>query len=266
MKKRYWYGVVLLSSVLLLLLTGCSTQSPPPSTSAQTKLTVAAAANLSNAFKEIGPNFEKISNSKVDFTFGSTGTLVQQIENGAPFDVFASADVSSVEKLKDKGNIIPDTQQLYAQGRIGLATSTKNSLQVNELKDLLNPEIKKIAIANPDTAPYGMAARQALEKAGLWEQVKDKMVYGKNISETLTFIQTGNAEAGIIAQSLVKKEEIRFTPIDTNLYAPLNQAIAVVKGTSQEVLARKFIQYVNSPEGQQVLKKYGFAPPAEEKK
>lgn len=227
----------------------------------EAKLLVAAASDLSLAFKEIGQQFEKDTNSKIEFSFGSTGTLAQQIENGAPFDVFAAANISFVEDLKAKGKVIADSQQLYAQGRIGLAVPAKSRFQPKELKDLLDPSIKKIAIANPDHAPYGLAAKQALQKTGLWDQIEPKLVYGKNISETLVFITTGNAEAGIIAQSIAKADEVKFQLIDPSLHEPLNQAIAVVHGTGQEQLARKFIQYVNEPASRKIMQKYGFAPP-----
>ncbi|WP_373231827.1 molybdate ABC transporter substrate-binding protein [Cohnella sp.] len=263
-----------LVGILLFTIIGCSfggreqapsPQASLPSTKVEHKLTVAAASDLSLAFKEIGQAFEKKTNSKIEFTFSSTGTLAQQIENGAPFDIFAAADISFVNDLKAKGKIIADTQQLYAQGRIGLATTMKSTLQVKELKDFLDPQIKKIAIANPDHAPYGLAAKQALQKAGLWDQLQDKLVFGKNISETLTFITTGNAEAGIIAQSIVKEDETRFRLIDTSLYEPLNQSIAVIKDTREEELARQFVAYVNEPESRKIMQKYGFAPPPESK-
>ncbi|WP_373230566.1 molybdate ABC transporter substrate-binding protein [Cohnella sp.] len=266
---------VALAGTLLITVVGCSsgnkmqeTNSQPlaPSTKVEQKLTVAAASDLTMAFKEIGQVFEKNTNSKIEFNFSSTGTLAQQIENGAPFDVFAAANISFVDGLKEKGKVIADTQQLYAQGRIGLATTVKSTLQIKELKDLLDPQIKKIAIANPDHAPYGLAAKQALQKAGLWDQLQDKLVFGKNISETLTFITTGNAEAGIIAQSIAKPDETRFQLIDPSLYDPLNQAIAVIKGTSQEELARQFVLFVNEPDSRKIMQKYGFAPPPELKK
>ena len=253
---------------LTLALAGCGAKAPskeqaaapaaPPET-----LTVAAAADLAVAFKELGQNFEKATGSKVEFSFGSTGMLAQQIENGAPFDIFAAANVSFVEGLKSKGKVIADTQKLYARGRIGLTTLASSPLAVKELADLTKPEIKKIAIANPEHAPYGLAAKQALEKAGVWDKIQDKLVYGKNIQDTLTLIQTGNAEAGIIALSLVKQGEVNFSLIDGELHKPLDQAMAVISGTKHEALARKFVDYVNNSEGRAIMKKYGFVLPGE---
>lgn len=269
-RKNYWYLFIWLS-LFLLLISGCNQTLKTKKqdiSSEQIKASlepvrVAAAADLTLAFQEIAKNFEKLTGSKVDFSFGSTGTLAQQIENGAPFDVFAAANIKFVDELKNQGLIIPETQLLYAQGRIGIAIKAKSSLQVKELKDLLKPEIKKIAIANPEHAPYGMAAKQALEKAGLWEKVKDKLVYGKNIQDTLTLINTGNADTGIIALSIAKKDEINFCLIKADMHKPLNQSMAVIARTKQEQLARKFIEYVNSPEGRKIMKKYGFVLPGE---
>ena len=126
-------------------------------------------------------------------------------------ELFASADEKVIEDLISKDKIISDSKQLYAIGRIGLATAVKSSIQVKELNDLLKPEVKKIAIANPEHAPYGLAAKQALESAGIWDKVKDKMVYGKNIQDTLTLITTGNADAGFIALSIYKKDYSIFS-------------------------------------------------------
>lgn len=224
-------------------------------------LTVAAAADLTKAFTDIENVFEKQNNCDVQITYGSTGTSLEQIKNGAPYDVFAAANISAIEELKQKEMIFPDTQELYAIGRIGTATKVGSSIKVKNLQDLTKPEIKKIAIANPEHAPYGLAAKQALESVGLWDKVKNKLVYGKNIQDTLTLITTGNAEAGIIALSIYDKNEVTFTLIDNNLHKPLQQSIAVVKPTQREQLARKFIKFVNSKEGRQIMIKYGFTLP-----
>ncbi len=262
--------LLLLGSLLTLLVSGCSPAKQPGTTSntaikQQEVLTVAAAADLTKAFAEVGTAFEKQNNCKVKFTFGSTGTALEQIINGAPYDVFAAASVSAIEDLKQREMIFPDTQTLYAIGRIGIATKLGSKLQVIELQDLLKPEIKKIAIANPEHAPYGQAAKQALESAGIWEQVKDKLVYGKSIQEALTFLNTGNADAGIIALSLYNKEQVNFTLVDDQLHKPLKQALAVIRETKHEELARSFIQFVNSKEGSAIMRKYGFKLPSEMK-
>lgn len=241
--------------VIASTLWGCVRSSP--------KLVIAAAADLAAAFAELGQNFEQATGAKIEFSFGSTGMLAKQIENGAPFDVFAAADIKFIDNLNTKGKIIVDTQQRYARGRIGLVKLKGKLCQVKTLADLTRPEVKKIAIANPEHAPYGLAAKQVLANTGLWDKINDKLVYGNNIQDTLTLVLSGNAEIGIVARSLANRVDIDFLLLDDNLHAPLDQAIAVVKGASHEGLARQFIQYVNGPEGRIIMKKYGFVLPQE---
>lgn len=261
MKNKSIYFIA--TVCLLTILFASQTFLPLSAVGKEKLLRVAAAADLNVAFKEIGEVFEKKTGTKVDFIFGSTGTLAQQIENGAPFDVFAAANIKFVDDLKAKKLIIPDTQQLYAQGRVGIATPIHSSLEVKTLQDFLNPKVKKIAIANPEHAPYGTAAKEALEKAGLWEKVKGKMVYGKNIAETLTLINTGNADTGVIALSIYDKNKVKFHLINDQSHNPLNQSMAVVRKTKMELEARKFVRFVNSAEGRAIMKKYGFILPGE---
>lgn len=257
--------------LIVFLFSGCGANKTQDKTAPGTEnkasrdtIRVAAAADLSMAFKEIGLQFEKETGVPVEFNFGSTGTLALQIENGAPFDLFAAANISFVDGLRDKGRIIPETQQMYAQGRVGIATLKKSSLEVKDLKTLTeSPQIKRVAIANPDHAPYGTAAKEAFQHAGLWDQAKDKMVYGKNIQDTLSLLQSGNVDAAIIALSIARPEEVNFSLIDDSWHLPLNQAMAVVKGTKQEASARMFAAYVNSQNGRSIMKKYGFVLPGE---
>ncbi|MGH9882878.1 MAG: molybdate ABC transporter substrate-binding protein, partial [Pyrinomonadaceae bacterium] len=188
----------MLPIVFLAVLWGCNR----PATQTPTQITLAAAADLTPAFEELGRDFEKQSKIKVIFSFGSSGMLAQQIANGAPMDLFAAANVSYVDDLEKKGLIIPDTKALYARGRITLWTLKDAPIKVEKLEDLTRPEVKRIAIANPDHAPYGMAAREALESAAIWDIVKPKLIYGDNIRQTLQFAQTGNVDVAIVALSL----------------------------------------------------------------
>jgi molybdate transport system substrate-binding protein len=144
-------------------------------------LVVYAAADLDMAFREIKPLFEKATGARVTLVMGSTGNLAKQIEHGAPADVFFAANESFVDDLRAAGAVIPQTRALYAQGRIVLAVPKKSVIAVRELGDLLKPEVRRVAIANPAHAPYGRAAQEALERAGVWEKVKPKLVYGENI-------------------------------------------------------------------------------------
>ncbi len=252
---------MMLLSILVITLVifsiGCSSSSDN-----QAELNVAAASDLILAFNEIGPIFEEENGTKVVFSYGSTGQLTDQIVNGAPFDVFAAADIQFIEELKQKKLIVPESQQLYAIGRIGIASPPEAKVKPSRLEDLLDLDIKKIAIANPEHAPYGRAAKQALVSAGLWDQLQGKLVYGRNISDTLTLIETGNADAGIIALS-ISKPALSFQIIDEALHQPLEQSIAVIKKTKDQELAQAFIDFINGPIGKPIMEKYGFIVPKE---
>ncbi len=251
----------------LLFAAACSapaTGTPPPSKVAGSNdLLVAAAADLQFAFTEIGQLFEQQTGRHVTFSFGSTGNLTAQIENGAPFDLIAAANVAYIDRLQKKGLIIPETRQLYAQGRIVLAVNRKSGVEATTLEDLLDPSISRVAIANPDHAPYGLAAKQALQRAGVWDALQPRLVYGENVRQTLQFVQTGNAPAGIVALSIANVPEITWTLIDADLHEPLNQALAVIRGSPNEQAARAFISFVNGPQGRPIMKKYGFLLPGE---
>lgn len=235
----------------------------PATAAGQPALTVFAAADLAFAFKEIIPRFEQARGVKVTLVLGSTGNLARQIEHGGPADVFFAADQSFVERLTAGGILVAETQTLYAQGRIVLATAKSFGSKLGDLRALLDPRIRHVAIANPMHAPYGKAAEEALRKVGVWEAVKPRLVYGENIRHALQFIQTGAAEAGIVAFSVANVPEIDWTLIDAGLHAPLNQAAAVIRRSPRPELARAFIQFVIGPEGRAIMKRYGFLLPGE---
>lgn len=262
-------------SVLTLLLMvaaggwiGWGTQPPQatavgatPAEAGERSFTVAAASDLQYAFNEIGRVFEKQTGSKVVFSFGSTGNLAKQIEHGAPFDLFAAANEAYVDGLDRKGLVLHDSKRLYALGRIVVASNKQFGLDVKDLGGLVDARIKRIAIANPDHAPYGMAAREALMKAGTWDDLRPKLVYGESIRQALQFVQSGNAEVGIVALSVARVPEVEYHLIDSRLHAPLRQAIAVVKGTRHDSTGRKFIAFINGPVGRPIMRKYGFQSP-----
>jgi molybdate transport system substrate-binding protein len=235
----------------------------PSTTTPTIELNVAAASDVTPAFEEIGREFQKETKIKVTFSFGSTGMLTQQIANGAPMDVFAAANVDFIDQLAQKNLILPDTKALYARGRITLWTTRDSKVQVNELSDLARREISRIAIANPDHAPYGLAARQALEQVGIWDQIKPKLVYGENIRQTLQYAQTGNVDVAIVALSLSLQTDGRWVLVPEHLHKPIDQALAVIKGTKHEPEARQFAAYINSPSGRVIMRKYGFTLPGE---
>ena len=267
-------GSYLLFVTLVIALAGCSAPSPQkpgivsstssPTTAPQTsELTVAAAADLQFAFTDIAKAYEQQTGHKVTLTFGSTGQLAQQIENGAPFDLLAAADIQYVRGLADKHLVLPDSIALYAQGRIVLAVNRQSGVTVTALEDLLSSKIKHVAIANPAHAPYGVAAQQALQSAGIWDKLQDKLVFGENVRQTLQYIQTGDAEVGIVALSVANVPEITWTLIDGSLHRPLDQALGVVTSSTHPDLARDFVAFINGQSGRLVMRQYGFILPGE---
>lgn len=252
-----------LVAAIAILSTACTEQNVSSPANPPPPLVVAAAADLQLAFTEIAERFEQRTGQPVTLVFGSSGQLTQQIEHGAPFDLFASANVAFVERLRDKGLVLPETVAVYAEGYIVLAVNRNMAVEITELHDLENPLIQRIAIANPEHAPYGMAAKEALVAAGLWESIEPKVIYGENVRQALQFIQTGDAQAGIVGQAIADVPEIVWMPIDPGLYNPLQQALAVVASSSQPEAARAFAELITSDEGRTLLKRYGFGLPGE---
>jgi molybdate transport system substrate-binding protein len=231
-------------------------------------LTVSAAADLTYAFQELEPLFEKQSGVPVVFNFGSTGQLTQQIEAGAPVDVFAAANFSYLEELERRGLILPDTKVFYARGRLVLWTRSDGPAGIERIEDLRGPAVRRIAIANPQHAPYGVAAREALQSAGLWDALQPKLVMGENVRQTLQYAETGNVDVALVALSLVaaaapgaRPPEGRWFLVPEGLHRPLDQALAVIRGSAHEREARAFAAFVNGAQGRQILKEHGFTRP-----
>ncbi len=261
MTKKYRAFPRALTAVLLfVLIAGCRPPAPQPIT-----LTISAASDLTYAFQEIGQRFQAETGHQVVFNFGSSGQLAQQIEQGAPVDVFAAANAGFIDELEKEGLILPDTRQIYGQGRIILWTRADSPLTITRLEDLARPEVRRLAIANPDHAPYGMAAREALQAAGMWEAVQPKLVLGENIRQALQYAETGNVDAAIISLSLslpaAGGEQGRWTLIPAELHRPLDQTLAVIKTTPHEAAARAFAVFVTGPQGREILSQYGFIQP-----
>ena len=251
-----WPGV----AALVIVLAGAATPSraaDPPT------LTIFAAADLAFALRDLAPRFEKAHGVKLSLVLGSTGNLARQIEHGAPADLFFAANESFVDDLARVGAVIPATKGLYAQGRLVLATSRAFGPKLTDLRQLAEARVRRVAIANPQHAPYGKAAEQALRKVGLWEAVQPKLVYGENIRHTLQFLQTGATDAGIVALSVASVPEIDWVAIDPALHAPLNQVVAVVRKSGRPELGLAFIQFIGGPEGRRIMKSYGFLLPGE---
>jgi molybdate transport system substrate-binding protein len=226
------------------------------------ELVVAAAADLVFALRQISPLFERRHQAKVTLTFGSTGQLAQQIQHGAPMDVFFAANAAFVEDLRAKGVVLADSVEQYAQGQIVLAV-LKSRSSVTTLRDLTGNDVRRIAIANPAHAPYGMAAREALMSAGVWNTIQPKLVFGENIRQALQFLQTGNADAAILALSVAHVPEVRYARIDPSLYKPIVQTAAVISTSRLPGMAREFIRFVKGPHGRPIMKQFGFLLPGE---
>jgi len=226
-------------------------------------LTVFAASDLTFALKEIAAAFEQSMKVRVTLVFGSTGNLAKQIEHGAPADVFFSANQTFLDHLAARDAIIAQTRVLYGQGRIVLVTAKASGLRLNDLRGLLGDGVRRVAIANPAHAPYGRAAEEALRTAGLWEALQPKLVYGENIRQTLQYVETGAATAGIVALSVAGVPSVHVTPIDPALHTPLNQTAAVIRRSPRPEIGLAFLQFVNGPAGRVVMKRYGFLLPGE---
>jgi molybdate transport system substrate-binding protein len=230
---------------------------------------VAAAASLRYALDEIGTAYEKMTGVKPRFTYGATGNLVQQIEKGAPFQVLLAADDESVKKLAGE-KLTEGDPSIFAHGQLSLAAPKGSPVAVDGdlkgLKEALDAgKVKHFAIANPETAPYGRAAREALQKAGLWEKVQPLIVQGDNIGQAAQFITTGAAEAGMIAQSLALSAELgpKLTAavLPESSHEPIDHGMAVLKGASDA--AKAFAVYVRGPEARAVFEHDGFTVPAQ---
>jgi molybdate transport system substrate-binding protein len=238
-------------------------------------LKIAAASDLTAALANLTPEFEKESGIHVNISLGSSGNFFAQIQNGAPFDLFLSADQSYPQKLEQAGLAEPGTLLTYARGKLVLwipADSPlhfavdKNGILTGDLNPLLSPSVQRIAIANPAYAPYGRAAEAVLQHYGIYEQVKPRLVLGENISQTAQFGQSGNAQAAFIAMALAVTPEMRrngrFVVLPQDSYPPLDQAAVVLRSSRQKMEARRFLEFLQSPEARKILREFGFEVPA----
>ena len=230
-------------------------------------LAVAAASDLQAALPVIALPFEKDTGQKLALTFGSSGNFFSQVANGAPFDVFLSADIEYPRRLEAAGLAERGSLVAYARGRIVLWTRRDSGIDVTRgLPVLTDAKVRRIAIANPEHAPYGRAAVAALKAATIYERVKDKFVLGENISQAAQFAQSGGADVGIIALSLAVTPTLKTygTHVDVPdaLYPPIEQAAVVIAASRQKTLARQFIDALQKPETVRLLHTFGFAAPA----
>jgi molybdate transport system substrate-binding protein len=224
----------------------------------QPDLTVAAAANLTGVFAQIGQAFTQQTGIPVVFSYASTAQLAQQIENAAPFDVFAAADTVHVDELVRDGKILPESRVVYARGRLALWDPHG---MMKKLDDLTGPSIRFVAIAKPEAAPYGAAAVESLKSLGVWDKVQPKVVYATNINMSKQYAATGNADAAFTAYSLVQHERGGIIIVDEKLHQPIDQAVGIVSGSSRKVDAKRFVAFLTGKEGRAILERFGYQVP-----
>lgn len=248
----------LLALAIAVSLGACS----KPTTSGKT-VRIAAASDLQKAFTELAKDFEKKTGIHAEINFGSSGLLAKQIEQGAPFYLFAAANKSFTEQVVSAGRCDGSTAQLYARGRLVVWTAAGKPAPVT-FDDLAKPEYTKIAIANPEHAPYGVAAKQALQNAGIWDRVANRIVLGENVSATLLYAKNHDADAAIVALSLSMVTEGGTTlRVDPALHDPLDQQLVVCGKGAEADLARQFATFLGGKDGREVMIRYGFILPSE---
>jgi molybdate transport system substrate-binding protein len=258
-RRQTYFGVAIASVILLLLAgsNGCR-RALTNEQSEVREINVAAAANLSEAFNELGKQFTARTGIRVVYSFGSTADLAKQIENGAPFDLFAAADTEHVEQLNRQRLIVPGTAALYARGRLLVWTPAGSSIKLDRIEDLRRAEVERISIARPDAAPYGRAAVEALRALDLWKDIEPKVIYGQNVSQAKQYVATGNADAALLPRSLIREGEGHSIAVDERLHQPINQSLAIIQASGKQEAARLFSQHILSPEGQSLLQRYGY--------
>jgi molybdate transport system substrate-binding protein len=230
------------------------------------ELTIAAASDLNFAFKELVSEYEKQTGNHVKLSLGSSGNFFSQIQNGAPFDLYFSADIGYPKKLEDAGLTVPGSLYRYAVGRIVVWTGHESHSDVAKgFESLREPTIKKIAIANPKHAPYGRAAVAAMEHFKVYDQVKDKLVLGENISQAAQFIESGACDIGIIALSLALAPTMKargtYWEVPADAHPPLEQGAVILKSSIHQEAAKGFVNFLKNPQGQEIMKRYGFTLP-----
>ena len=261
MKKALFWWSMRKTVLLLLLFIGIWATAQ--------EITVAAAADMIAALPQIVEAYTKKTGQTVKLSFGSSGNLTNQIRNGAPFDVFFSADEAYPQQLTTEGLASKDTLYRYAVGRLVLWVPSSSTLDLTKLgmRALLDPSVEKISIANPATAPYGRAAEAALRHFSIYDQVSSRLVVGENVSQAAQFVESGNAQAGLIALSHAlapaMKDKGRYWAVPLDAYPTLNQAAVVIAKSKQQDAARKFLDFVRSSEAASVLNRYGFSLPSE---
>ena len=258
--KKFSCAVLVASFFLASTLAWAQEKSAP-------ELVVAAAADLSSALKDIADGYEKKTGVKVKLSFGASGALTQQIQNGAPFDLFFSADIDYPRQLVSGGAADGASLYQYAVGKLVLWVPADSPLDVEHkgMSVLLDPSVKKISVANPQHAPYGRAAVAALKHAGMYDQLSDRLVLGENVSQAAQFVESGNAQAGFVALAHAVAPAMqgkgKYWEVPSDFYPPLAQGVIVLSYSQHKKEAAEFVAYVKTKETAALLQRYGFTLP-----
>jgi molybdate transport system substrate-binding protein len=247
-------------ALAVTLVTSCGSDPAP----ANKHVRVFAASDLAKAFEEVAKSFRIKTGIEPVLTFGSSGLIARQVKEGAPIDLYASANETFVDDVVADGKCDGATKRRYARGRIVIWAKAGGVAPPTKIEDLADPRFASIAIASPDHAPYGKAAKEALEKAGIWRTVEGRIKYGENVSQTLQYAQTGNVEVAIVALSLAIVTQGGTTiAVPPELHNPIDQALVACGSGASHANAKAFADYVASPEGRAIMMRYGFILPGE---
>jgi molybdate transport system substrate-binding protein len=248
--------------LLVLPVAICSVSSAHPAL-AEEELIVSAAASLSNAFTDIGKKFESLNPGiKVVLNFAASGALLQQIDKGAPVDVFASADQKTMDQAQEKKLILPDTRKNFANNELVLIVPKGAKLPIKTVKDLTLKEVTRVSLGNPDSVPAGRYTQEALQNEGLREPLSPKFINGESVRQVLDYVSRGEVDAGFVflTDATIAKDKVEVVTIVAN-HKPILYPIAVIEASKKRELAQRFVGFVMSQEGQQILFRYGFGKP-----
>jgi len=262
MKRRQLLGLIATTVASLLLVLGFRLVYPSPVVAqSNANILVSAAASLKDAMEEIKPLYQQNkSNVNVNYNFGASGALQQQIEQGAPADVFISAGKKQMDALEQKGLLVPGTRTNLANNRLVLIVPNNSTLGINSFNTLTDPKVKRIAVGEPRSVPAGQYADQVLKQLKIYDQVKPKLVFASNVRQVLAAVESGNADAGLVYASdakISKKVKVALVA-DEKSHSPIVYPMAVLKSSKNVDVAKTFVQFLSSDQAQAVLQKYGF--------
>jgi molybdate transport system substrate-binding protein len=246
-----------------LLVVGGLALSPPAAIPGARELTVSAAASLTNAFPEIGKLFEpRHPGTKIIFNFAASGALLQQLDQGAPVDVFASADQKTMDQAQEKGLIVGASRKNFVSNILVLIAPQDSRLPLKDPKDLLRPAVKRVAVGNPASVPAGRYAKQALTRAGLWEALQSRLIMGESVRQVLDYVSRGEVDAGLVyaTDAAMARDRVK-TVAQFRGPQPIVYPAALVAASSNKALGQEFLDFLAAPESEAILSKYGFGKP-----